>query len=438
MKETKYGSIICTLMFVILFMFFYTTVGKATPDITEMESEKQSNVEQASSLQEQASGMIESKGSMEALVNEMNSEVADLSGKISEYETQISDKSRELESNKVELESAKQDCDSQYENMKLRIQYMYEQGNTQYIDIILGSSLSESLNKFEYTTKLLEYDRNMLNKYKTTRKVVETKKNVCEQEQQELLALKDGLTEQKKQLDEKIKSYNEQILAFSSSIEEAESRALEYEQKVLLQQQAINDEQQRIEESRIIEAESIARAKREEESRQKAIDESIAESIRIAEGGSPQEETTSPIPQGNTNTDKGQKGNENTNNGSDNSGDTGYQPGATDLDMMAAIMECEAADQSYYGILCVGAVVMNRINSASFPNTLTEVLYQPYQFSPVMSGRFALVLARGANEECYRAAREVLNDGVIVGGWHFFRMNDGTRTGEVIGDHVFY
>ena len=107
--------------------------------------------------------------------------------------------------------------------------------------------------------------------------------------------------------------------------------------------------------------------------------------------------------------------------------------------MLAALIECEAGDQSYYGMLCVGAVVMNRINSSSFPDTLYEVLYQPYQFTPVTaSGRFALVLARGANETCYKAAREVLEQGNIVGPWLFFRMNDGSRQGEVIGDHVFY
>ena len=81
---------------------------------------------------------------------------------------------------------------------------------------------------------------------------------------------------------------------------------------------------------------------------------------------------------------------------------------------------------------------MNRINSSSFPNTLYEVLYQPYQFTPVtVNNRFAMILARGANAECYQAAQEVL-DGKIVGSWLYFRTNDGSRTGTVIGDHVFY
>ena len=153
MKETKYGNIIATLVMVVLFMFFYTTVGKATQSISEMESEKKANEQQASSLQEQASDMKKSKDALQDLVVEMNSEVSDLVENIAEYETIIDKKNSELESNEAELESAEQDCDEQYNNMKMRIQYMYEQGNTPYVDIILGGTFTDKLNQYEYTTK---------------------------------------------------------------------------------------------------------------------------------------------------------------------------------------------------------------------------------------------------------------------------------------------
>ena len=92
MKETKYGNIIATLVMVVLFMFFYTTVGKATQSISEMESEKKANEQQASSLQEQASDMKKSKDALQDLVVEMNSEVSDLVENIAEYETIIDKK----------------------------------------------------------------------------------------------------------------------------------------------------------------------------------------------------------------------------------------------------------------------------------------------------------------------------------------------------------
>ena len=86
----------------------------------------------------------------------------------------------------------------------------------------------------------------------------------------------------------------------------------------------------------------------------------------------------------------------------------------------------------------VGSVVVNRINSPRFGNTLQAVLYAPSQFSPVASGRFSIVLARGANEECTRAAKEVLDGHITINALYFHVYNSEVDTGgTVIGDHVF-
>ena len=111
----------------------------------------------------------------------------------------------------------------------------------------------------------------------------------------------------------------------------------------------------------------------------------------------------------------------------------------SDLAMMAAIIECEAGNQSYEGKLAVGSVIVNRINSPKFGNTLQAVLYAPSQFSPVASGRFAIVLARGADAECTKAAKEVLNGHITINALYFHMYNSEVdKGGTVIGDHVFY
>lgn len=421
-NKTQYADIILVSVLVLIFMIFYSTMGHATQDISQMESQKQQNASQASSLQEDASQMMESKTSLEGLVTDLNNQLAEISGKISDLEGQITQKSQELEVKTAEYESAKADCEDQYDSMKLRIRYMYESGNSQYLDIIFNGSLSDILNKIEYVSKLVKYDRDMLDRYKATKQTMDSAKTQCEKENKELKKLKSDLDVQQKLLNEKINSSNQQILQYSSQISEAESKALEYEKLVEQQQLAINDESRRIQESSIYEAESIAREKIQKEKESRAKQESIDESIRIAEGRAPEEQTTSP---------DGSKYLDYTYDGN-------YNATQTELDMLAALIECEAANQPYFGQLAVGTVVMNRIYSRSFPNTLTEVIYQPYQFSPVLSGRFAIVYARGANAQCYQAAREVLQDHLLVGSWLFFRVNDGSRTGNVIGDHVFY
>lgn len=425
-NESKYISTIVMSVLVIVFVIGYSMVSKATQSISEMESEKRDNQEQMSSYQEQASGLMETKGELESIVSQLNTELTDISEKISGIEQQINEKTAQLSQTKEQLDLATEDEKKQYSDMKLRIKYMYELNENSYMDVMLaGGTFSERLNKAEYLMELTKYDRKMLEKYKTIKLEREEKEKEYEEEQQELLELKEELSGQRQLLSQKISDTNAQILMYADSIEEAEKAALEYEKKVMANQQAIDDENRRIEESRIMEAESIERERRERESRERA---SYEESVRNAK--SQENETTSPMDDGSGNLPGDY----------DDAGDNhDYVMQANDLEMLAALIECEAGDQTYFGMLCVGAVVVNRINSFSFPNTLFEVICQPYQFTPVtVSNRFALVLARGANATCYQAAREVLEQGNIVGPWLFFRMNDGSRQGEVIGDHVFY
>lgn len=109
---------------------------------------------------------------------------------------------------------------------------------------------------------------------------------------------------------------------------------------------------------------------------------------------------------------------------------------ASDLDLMAAIIECEAGGESYEGKIGVGAVVMNRIRSSQFPNTLSEVIYQSGQFSPVASGKLASVLSRGASQACYDAARDVFAGANTIGDRLFFHAGSGE--GLTIGNQTFY
>ena len=113
-------------------------------------------------------------------------------------------------------------------------------------------------------------------------------------------------------------------------------------------------------------------------------------------------------------------------------------PAVGEEELLAAIIYCEAGGEPYEGQLAVGSVVLNRVNNSRFPNSITDVIYAPKQFSPVGSGRLALVLAKGlTNESSKRAARDVLS-GTITGNWLYFRVNNGTRSGTVIGKQVFY
>ncbi len=432
--KKKYISTIIFSFIIITFVILYAQVGKASGNLSDLESEKNANEQSQSMYEEQASNLQESKTALENLVSGLNSELAVINEKLSGIRTRISEKESELLQTQQELNEAKEKESEQYRDMKKRIQYMFEMGDTSYIEILLSKgSIADNLNRAEFVSELVKYDRRMLEEYKNTKQSITEKESKCLSDQAELEKLQSEAQEQQMLISAKISDTNERIKAYAADIAEAERAALEYEKQVERNQQAIDDESRRIEESSILEAESIERARKEQERRERESREQASREQASREQNQTRETVTDE--NGNIVTEETTEPYEETTSPYENN----YVAGENDLDMLAALIECEAGDQSYYGMLCVGAVVMNRINSSRFPNTLYEVIYQPYQFTPVtVSNRFSLVLARGANETCYSAAREVLEGGKIVGSWLFFRMNDGSREGEIIGDHVFY
>lgn len=118
-----------------------------------------------------------------------------------------------------------------------------------------------------------------------------------------------------------------------------------------------------------------------------------------------------------------------------------YGEYTTDADttlLLAALIQCEAGGEPYEGQVAVGAVVMNRVRSAAYPDSIHGVIYASGQFTPALNGKVNRVYESGKiYESCIRAAEEVLSGVSNVGDLTHFRRNNG-RDGLVIGNHVFY
>ena len=106
-----------------------------------------------------------------------------------------------------------------------------------------------------------------------------------------------------------------------------------------------------------------------------------------------------------------------------------------DLDLLAALIYCEAGNQSEEGKIAVGQVVMNRVESSSFANSINDVIYESGQFTPAGSGWLDEVIGN-APSECYDAALAAMNGEGTVGDALYF--NTGSGKGTKIGDHQFY
>lgn len=111
-------------------------------------------------------------------------------------------------------------------------------------------------------------------------------------------------------------------------------------------------------------------------------------------------------------------------------------PTKEEIRWLSAIVYLEAGNQSYYGKKCVASVVMNRVNSKKFPNTIKGVLFQSGQFTPAGNGTLSSLYysKKSIQAQCVKAAKYVLEHGSVLKGYYYFNAYSGTRK---IGDHYF-
>jgi uncharacterized protein YgiM (DUF1202 family)/flavin-binding protein dodecin len=111
---------------------------------------------------------------------------------------------------------------------------------------------------------------------------------------------------------------------------------------------------------------------------------------------------------------------------------------ASELEILAALIQCEAGGEPYEGQVAVGAVVMNRVRCAAYPDTITDVIYASGQFVPASGSRMQNLILNGTTKEsCIQAAQEAINGASPVGDALYFRRV-GSKSGTIIGNHVFW
>jgi len=326
----------------------------------------------------------EQEENLQGDLKDLNNNLQSLANNMNELEGQISSKQEDIKSLNAELETAKKQSEKQYEDMKARIQFMYEHGNTSLLETILESkSISDFINRAEYVSLITAYDREQLNQYQQLQEDIAKKKETLETENASLVSLKDDMKEKQSNVSQLINQTQKDIDKTQSNIANANKDKEDLEEK-LAYWKAI----------------------------EKKLEEEKAEADR-------------------------KKWEELQQLGKEDFSNIDYTPQEGEAYLLAAIIQCEAEGEPYEGKIAVGNVVMNSVKSTRFPNTITGVIYQKNQFSPAASGRLAYRLEAGVNDECIRAATEVLNGKHIIDAL-FFKVNKGTTPGTIIGHHVFY
>lgn len=343
---------------------------------------------------------------LNASYGELNEKLSASGEKLSSIEDAVNAKQSEIDATNIQVADMQAEIDQQYAAMKLRIQFMYENNNATILSTLLSAeSLSDLLSKSEYIQQISNYDHQKMQELSDLLASLKETQAKLEQEMAELVTLKDDASREADNFAALLSQCQTELDTTSDSITDAEALALEYEKQI---------EQEMLERQRR-EMEALEAARKAQEEADKANN----------------------------------SGNSSNTGGNSSSGSAMVDQNALnnvlknhtaeDVAMLAAIIECEAGNQSYEGKCAVGSVVINRVADPRFANSISGVIYAPYQFSPVASGRFAIVLARGANAACTQAAVDVLNGYININALYFHVYDSSVDVGgTVIGDHVFY
>ena len=353
--------------------------------ISALEGQKQQTQQSVSNLENQSS-------SLQSTINGYSNKLETLNTEIDEAEAAMAVVSSEIVRLNNELSEAQKQEQDRYELLKKRLKSTYESGGTSgLLRVLLESgSIGELLTKFEYLNAIVRYDRTKIAEYQELQAKIEAQKKEVEEKEAELDAYQDQLDEKHTELSNLTDEVRGQLSSTRNSLSNEKNKLSSYEDQLKELDKKMKS----------LEAQTAAA--------QAKLAQQLAERLALSNenlGGS-------------------------------------YDASESELIWLAATIQAESDGESYTGKLGVGSVIMNRVKSSAFPNSVIGVITQPMQFAPYRSGKVEFIIANGPNSTCIRAAQEVLA-GARIGDYLFFMTQYWAdyyriKNYTMIGNHAFF
>ena len=351
---------------------------------------------------EESTQSLESKTSdLAGQLAGINQELVAISDQISTTEMQVEITNGEIQRTKDSLADTQAKEAQQYNDMKTRIKYMYETGSASLLEMLFSAEdMTDFLNKADFIQNISDYDRKMLTELQETKNQIAEEEKTLQAQQDSLVSLQTSLDKKHSDLEAKAAATSTDLATF-----QAQLAALRAQEAAELE------------------------AKRQQELQQQQQQEQQQESDKPSSGdGNSTVTPTPPTPP--TTPDSG--GDIIQGGGSDATHD--------ELTTFAALLDCEAI-HDYNSMLAVATVIMNRVESPLFPNSIHGVIYATGQFEPVWSGRLDSVLNSGPSSLALQVAQDAVNGARLssVIDCYFFLYAGGTdRPGVNVGGNLFF
>ena len=370
------------------------TTEESTEENTEVSSEQDSEI--STGVRKEYEDEKTTAKAYEGTVKLLTEEIYEINKKIAETSLSIDNKTGEINALDIKIEEAERlyieyEDRITFEKDKIKeiVSYMYEAnaGRDEIASILQSDDIAMVINRDEYLDQISKYYNKKLNEYDSM--VAE-----AEEYESELKNLKLERENEIADLEKQKEKLSADIKELGALMKEAEKKAED--------------------------AKELSNALAEKVAELEAEERAVLAARRF--DGS------------NSNVDY-------SGNGNSYYYEDPYPYTPDELLLMAGIIQAEAGSVSYPGMVAVGSVVMNRVNSPNFGNTIAGVVYAPYQFEPAGTGRLAIILAEGPVDSCMSVAKEVLEGKRNVPNLYFkaaWYAEEHGISGVNIGGNVFH
>ncbi len=223
-------------------------------ELEELEDERQQTLEAIDALKDSINsvqGNINSlqaeKNTIQSYINQLDKQMNAIASEIANFEEKIEGKIEDIEETKEELEKAKIACDEQYESMKMRIQFIYENPSASLIEMLCSSdNIAEFINRADYVASMSNYDRDMMNKLIATKEEIALKEETLEAELEELEMMQAELESQKKKVNASINTKKGELTAKANELGDATADQAAYKQQLEEQERLLNEIEEQI------------------------------------------------------------------------------------------------------------------------------------------------------------------------------------------------
>lgn len=287
MKRKTVRGLCIVLSFILFFTVAEpvsaTTISDLQKDIEESQKNVKNNQAQLNEVNKQIGQYRGAQADIGEQIDELDDEMVSLLTDINLIEEAISDKEADIEKTQVEYDAAVEEQNSQYESMKIRIKFMYEQGDTSYMQVFFkAQNMADMMNKAHYVEELYEYDRKLLLEYEAVVQQVAALQDQLEEEKSELETSKTELEEEQTYVQGVLEEKKQQYDNYSVVLAKAKQEAATYTAKIKQETDKIKkleeEERKRKEEEERKRKEEEERQRKEEEERQRLMAEQSGDS----------------------------------------------------------------------------------------------------------------------------------------------------------------